>query len=210
MQLHLENLTLRRGARLLMRDFSLNLAAGESVLIKGPNGVGKTTLLRAIAGFIKPETGHINLSDNAATQTPPLSEALHYIGHKNGVRASLTVLENLEFWQQFYNPVASLGTIAEAFALTPLANIKAGYLSEGQQRRLALSRLAIAPRPLWLLDEPTVSLDVNSSEMIANIAQSHVEKGGLLMVISHIPLSLQFTKEIELEPLKEHHWEALI
>ena len=210
MQLHLKNLTLRRGARLLIKDFSFKLAAGESVLIKGPNGVGKTTLLRTIAGYITPEAGRIELSTTDAKEAPERTEPLHYIGHKNGFRASLTVLENLHFWQQFYNPTANLGTIAENFALTPLLNIKAGYLSQGQQRRLALSRLAIAPRPLWLLDEPTVSLDIKSSEMIADIAQHHVQNDGLLIVISHIPLSLEFTKEIELEPAREQQWEALI
>ncbi len=211
MTLNVENLSLRRGERLLIKDLSFHLQRGESLHLSGPNGIGKTTLLRALAGFLTPEAGTIRLD---TTDKPENEEAdhnqIHYIGHKNGCRASLSVFENLKFWQDFYAATSDLKKIAHQFALTPLLHIKAGYLSQGQQRRLALSRLAIAPSPLWLLDEPTVSLDQKSTTLITEIADQHVKDGGLLIVTSHIPLAISFTKAIELKPLKSPAWEALI
>lgn len=216
MQLIVEKLNLRRGQRLLVKELSFQLEAGTALNVKGINGVGKTTLLRAIAGFIQPISGKIELISKDPANNHDLKEPvergsqLHYIGHKNGYRASLTVVENLEFWRRFLNPRADLKTIATRFSLTPLLHIKAGYLSQGQGRRLALSRLAIAPRPLWLLDEPTVSLDQKSTALMAETARQHVQSGGLLIAISHIPLEIDFDQEINLAPVLEHIPEALI
>ena len=211
MQLTVENITLRRGERVLIKDLSFSLKGGESLRLLGPNGVGKTTALRAIAGFLNPESGEICLeAPDKNNEDASKQQAIHYIGHKNGFRASLSVLENLEFWQDFYASHPDPKAIAKQFALRQLLHIKAGYLSQGQQRRLALSRLAIAPRPLWLLDEPTVSLDHKSAELIAAIANAHVETGGMLIVTSHIDLAMTFTKKIELTPITTPIAEALI
>lgn len=219
MPLIIKKLSLRRGSRLLIKDLSISLDKGQSLLLTGPNGVGKTTLIRAIAGFIPPHSGQITYlstpqpaadfkNNNGAS--PPEPELIHYIGHKNGLRTSLTVLENLEFWQGFYGAANSntktnsaeteLREVMKTFSLTTLMDIPAGYLSAGQKRRLGLARLLLSKRPLWLLDEPTVSLDRLSAELLAKTAEEHLKQGGILIAATHIPLGIPFTKEIELSP----------
>ena len=140
MELEIKNLHLSRGDRLLVKDLNFKLSKGQSLKIEGANGVGKTTLIRAIAGFITPDKGKINFTFDDTNQSR--REQIHYIGHKNGIRTSLTVLENLEFWSSFYDASPSLIQIAQTYALKSLLHIPAGYLSAGQKRRLSLSRLS--------------------------------------------------------------------
>ncbi len=208
MELEIKNLHLSRGGRLLVKDLNIKLSKGQSLKIEGANGVGKTTLIRAIAGFITPDKGKINFTFDDTNQSK--REQIHYIGHKNGIRTSLTVLENLEFWAAFYNAKSSLMQVAQAFALKSLLHIPAGYLSAGQKRRLSLSRLSISKRPLWLLDEPTVSLDQQSVQLVAKAAQAHLENAGLLIAATHIPLEIEFTNTLRLTKQTDQAWEALI
>jgi len=208
MELKITDLHLSRGDRLLIKDLNFKLSKGQSLKIEGANGVGKTTLIRAIAGFITPDKGKINFTfDNKDLSK---REQIHYIGHKNGIRTSLTVLENLEFWASFYNTQPSLMQIAQTYALKSLLHIPAGYLSAGQKRRLSLSRLSMSKRPLWLLDEPTVSLDQQSVKLVANAAQNHIEEGGILIAATHIPLEIEFTNTLTLSKQTDQAWEALI
>jgi len=216
MELRVKNLHLRRGNRLLIKDLSFKLRPGESLQLSGPNGVGKTTLIRAIAGFITPNKGHIATTKVAHPEQEQsiddqlLHEKIHYIGHKNGIRTSLTVLENLEFWANFYTSKTPLGKIAQKYSLKNLLHIPAGYLSQGQKRRLGLSRLSMSKRPLWLLDEPTVSLDQISVKLIVDEANQHLQNGGLLIAATHIPLEIPFTQSIKLSQPIDQEWEALI
>lgn len=208
MELKITDLHLSRGDRLLIKNLNFKLSKGQSLKIEGANGVGKTTLIRAIAGFITPDKGKINFTfDNKDLSK---REQIHYIGHKNGIRTSLTVLENLEFWASFYNTQPSLMQIAQTYALKSLLHIPAGYLSAGQKRRLSLSRLSMSKRPLWLLDEPTVSLDQQSVKLVANAAQNHIEEGGILIAATHIPLEIEFTNTLTLSKQTDQAWEALI
>lgn len=206
MPLRIKKLSLRRGNRLLIKDLSVELQKGESLLLTGPNGVGKTTFIRALAGFIAPFSGEISYkAQDHVTDIEP--DSLHYIGHKNGLRASLTVLENLEFWAEFYGASRPVKEVMELFSLTTLMDIPAGYLSAGQKRRLGLARLVMVKRPIWLLDEPTVSLDKRSVNLLAETARDHIEDGGILIAATHIPLGIPFTKEIELNPNYEPVYE---
>jgi heme exporter protein A len=186
MRLAVEGLSVARGGRVVLSGISFAVGAGEALLLTGPNGSGKTTLLRTIAGFLRPEAGRIaieGVADDAGA-----SDRMHLVGHLNGIKASLTVAENLTFWGRFLGGSAT-GGLAR-LNLDSLAHIPAGYLSAGQKRRLGLARLLAAPRPIWLLDEPTVSLDAASVEVLAGLVQEHVAGGGIAIAATHVPLGI--------------------
>ena len=136
MQLIAENLVLSRAGRTVVDGLSLQLGAGEALLLRGPNGSGKTTLLRALAGFLAPAAGVMRLDDAPAEREP--GELAHFVGHLDGIKSHLTVAENLAFWADYLGAAddARVGAALDGFGLAPLADIPAGYLSAGQKRRL--------------------------------------------------------------------------
>ncbi len=203
MQLVAENLVLTRGGRIIVDDLSFRLEGGEALLLTGANGSGKTTLLRALGGFLAPARGAIRL-ENAPPEREA-SELVHFVGHQDGIKSHLTVAENLAFWAVYlddagdtWDAEARVGPALERFALSALGDIPAGYLSAGQKRRLALARLVAAERPLWLLDEPTVSLDAASTALLIEAIDTHVAGGGLAIIATHVPLALARFREIRL------------
>lgn len=195
MLLHADNLTVERGTRTVISDLSFTAEAGEALLVVGPNGAGKTTLIRTIAGFIAPSAGSISLKGDGADRD--ISAACHYVGHLAGVKANLSAAENLAFWAAYLDGgdrAAIADRVDEAlaqFGLAALADYPAGLLSAGQKRRLGLARLSVANRPIWLLDEPTVSLDAASTELLALLIQQHLASGGLVIAATHLPLGLE-------------------
>jgi heme exporter protein A len=200
-QLIAEKLFVERGSRTIIRDLSLTFAAGEAVILSGRNGAGKTTLLRALAGFLRPMSGLVRLEGGDHEKT--VGEQTHVIGHANAVKANLTVQENLEFWARYLGSAAKDDTrvnlALEYFGLHDLAEFPVAYLSAGQKRRVGLARLLAAERPLWLLDEPTVSLDAASTGLLAKAIERHVNAGGLAIIATHIPLGLARSRELALE-----------
>ncbi len=180
---------------------SFTAKAGEALLLVGPNGAGKTTLIRTIAGFISPSAGTISLTNDAEAKAESsdriLSEQCHYVGHLTGVKANLTAEQNLTFWGEYLGgdetePVADrvIDALSD-FGLSRLADYPAGLLSAGQKRRLGLARLRVASRPIWLLDEPTVSLDAASTELLARLIQRHLSNDGLVIAATHLPLGIE-------------------
>ena len=200
MKLSIDKLTLERGSRRLIEGLSVTVAAGEALEIRGPNGTGKTTLLRAIAGFLAPSEGTITLAGGVEDAT--VGEQCHFIGYLNGVRASLTVAENARFWADFLGDGREPDEALDRLGLAALADIPTRYLSAGQRRRLGLARLLLADRPLWLLDEPTVSLDQEGVAALAAIAATHLDKGGLIVAATHLPLAIRDARELRLQPLE--------
>lgn len=198
MQLVAENLVLSRGGRVIVDGLSFRLSGGSALLLTGANGSGKTTLLRALAGFLRPTSGFVRLKNGGAEGEP--GEQMHFIGHLDGIKSHLTVAENLGFWAAYLDGGADVTPALDAFALTGLADIPAGYLSAGQKRRLALARLAAAKRTVWLLDEPTVSLDTASIALLVAAIDAHVAGGGLAVIATHIPMALARAQEIRLGP----------
>jgi heme exporter protein A len=199
-QLVAENLILERGGRNVVDGLSLRLDSGAALVLTGPNGSGKSTLLRALAGYLRPSSGSVRVTGAGEDREP--SEVCHFVGHLDGIKTHLTAAENLTFWATYLGGSSDLAPRVEAalqqFALDALADIPAGYLSAGQKRRLALARLNVAQRPLWLLDEPTVSLDVASVEVLVAAINAHLKSGGMAVIATHVPMALEPMQSIRL------------
>ena len=179
MLLSVDNLSVSRGGISLFEGLNFTVSTGEFVLINGGNGVGKTSLLRSIAGLQPIDKGEIAIN----------ADNFIFAGDANGIKTALTVLENLRFWSAIFGG-KNLHEALEKFQLRQLKNRFAGKLSAGQKRRLSLARLLLTDRPIWLLDEPTVSLDKRSMKQFSKILKNHLEAGGAAVVASHIDLGL--------------------
>ena len=198
--LHLSARALRveRGGRAIVQDISFELASGEALLVLGRNGAGKSTLLRALAGLLPLRGGEAVFS---GADGAPLPERAHYVGHADGLKSALTALENLEFWATMlgaggpFSPQQAL----EKVGLARIGDFPVGYLSAGQKRRVALARLFVAPRPVWILDEPATALDVGSQEKFAASMAEHRAGGGLILAATHAPLGLADARELRLD-----------
>lgn len=201
MELVGEAMTCVRGGRTVFSRLSFRIAAGEALVLLGRNGAGKSSLLRLIAGLLRPAAGTIVLNGSDAELS--VGEQAHYLGHQDALKPSLSVRENLAFWASFLAGTKAGGAdaVADALAavgLDDLAELPAGYLSAGQRRRLSLARLLAVPRPLWLLDEPTAALDAGAQARLAELMQDHLTAGGLILVATHGPLGLDAARELRL------------
>jgi len=191
------DISCQRGGRTIFRDLSFHLTPGEALLVTGPNGAGKTSLLRQIAGLLPLASGSLHLEGGEPDILLP--ELCHYVGHANAVKASLTIRENLAFWADFLDGGRNhVDAALAAFGLKALADLPAGLLSAGQKRRLALARLLVAPRPIWLLDEPQTSLDAASLKLLDSALEDHLQAGGVAMVASHTKLATKFAQRLTL------------
>lgn len=177
--LSVNNLSVARGGLPVLEGLNFSMAAGEVLVLRGPNGAGKTTLLRTIAGLQPAFSG--------AVEADP--DTVAYAAHADGLKATLSVAENLSFWSGVYGG-SDIHAAMAAFNLTALADRPAGNLSAGQKRRLGLARLLVTGRPLWVLDEPTVSLDTASVALFADAVRAHVGQGGAALIATHIDLGL--------------------
>ncbi|HGG06298.1 MAG TPA: heme ABC exporter ATP-binding protein CcmA [Aliiroseovarius sp.] len=180
MELVIENLAVSRGGVPVLEGVSFTLSAGQILLLTGPNGSGKTTLLRTLAGLQPALAGRISM--------PP--EAIAYGAHADGLKSTLSVAENLAFWASIYR-TGDISAVLSRFNLAALAERPAANLSAGQKRRLGLARLLVTGRPVWLLDEPTVSLDTASVALFAEAVRDHVAAGGAALIASHIDMGLE-------------------
>ena len=201
MKLTVNDLTLLRGGLEVVRDIAFEVFAGEALIVTGQNGAGKSTLLRGISGLLPLHRGHVTLEDETGKQFEnPVREYVHYLGHQNGMKLSLTVRENLEFWQDFMGEaMLSVEEALEEVDLAHTIDLPFNYLSAGQKRRVSIARLLVSDRPIWVLDEPTAGLDAPSVRMFTNLAKSFVEDEGILIAATHLPLGLERTKSLEID-----------
>jgi len=203
MRLLAEGLSAKRGEDLIFNDISFALGAGEALVVTGPNGSGKSTLLRVLAGLLRPERGHLKL-ENGPPEIASPAEVSHYLGHRNAMKRELTVAENLSFWQRFMGDSpgghgVALDEAVEAVGLPDIAHLPFGYLSAGQQRRMAMAKLLVAYRPIWILDEPTAALDAGADRLFADLVKAHLGKGGIVVAATHQPLGLDQTRELHMK-----------
>jgi heme exporter protein A len=196
MGLTVESLSCVRGGRRVLHDVGFDVADGETLLLRGPNGAGKSTLLRALAGLL-PAEGQVALDGRVqAEDRDGFSEAVAYVGHLDAVKPQLTVVENLRFWAGMCG--GSAESALAAFDLEAIADQPAHLCSAGQKRRAALARLALGGRRLWLLDEPTVSLDAAAEARLVAAIDDHATAGGCAVVATHAPLGVARTRTLEL------------
>ena len=186
-----EDLALTRGGRALFAGLSFTLAAGEAAALIGANGAGKTSLLRAVAGLLRPERGLIRFDGEGGVLDPEEARAggLHLLGHQDGLKTNRTAREELAFWSAWSGtPADGVARAVAALALAPLLDLDVRKLSAGQRRRVALARLIAAPRPFWLLDEPMAPLDAKNRARFGALMAEHLAAGGLILAAVHDPL----------------------
>ena len=190
-----EKLTVQRGSRRLVEGLSFTVKAGQALALEGANGAGKTSLLRLIAGFLPVAAGKVTLRDGATDICEPEERGKHigWLGHHDALKASFTVSEQLAFFGKLYGrplrPEERLALLDEV-GLTRQAELPCRYLSAGQRRRLALARLLLTARPLWLLDEPFAALDIAGKALVGRLIARHCGQGGIVLAATHEPLGL--------------------
>ena len=191
--LAVQGLAVARGGIAVLEGLAFRLDPGRALVLRGPNGCGKTTLLRTLAGLQPPLAGTISL--------PP--ESLAYASHADGLKPTLSVTENLTFWAQVFGTGdAGVQAALDTMNLRALADRPAQNLSAGQKRRLGLARMALTGRPVWVLDEPTVSLDAASVALFAAMVRAHLAGGGGAIIATHIDLGLSEAAILDLSPCK--------
>ena len=197
MRLDAENLAGERGGELVFSHLSFSLSAGEGLIVTGPNGSGKSTLLRIICGLLAAADGHVRLRHEG--EEIAIQQACHYLGHHNAMKPSLSVSENLRFWQSFMGDSAlEIDEALEQVELPGVEHLPFGYLSTGQKRRVSIAKLLVCRRSLWIVDEPTSGLDKASEARFAALMAAHMDQGGMIIAATHIPLGLSGLKSLDM------------
>ncbi len=200
MRLSASDLACRRGGRDVFAGVNFSVESGESLTVRGRNGAGKSSLLRMIVGLVRIAAGRLDLAGGDAELT--IGEQAHYLGHLDALKPALTVGENLRFWSRFFGTAADVRQPLATVGLDALIDLPAAYLSAGQRRRLSIARLLAVKRPVWLLDEPTSTLDAAAQEQLGVIMRAHLADGGIIVAATHGALGLDGAKELFLDPAK--------
>ncbi len=197
-QLRGDGLACVRGGRVVFEELGFEVPGGTALALRGANGVGKSSLLRLIAGLVRPTAGQLTLE--GGDPELPIGEQAHYLGHLDAIKPALSVAENLDFWARFLGTgePPHIDAALDAVGLGILAGLPARTLSAGQRRRLALARVVAVKRPLWLLDEPTSALDSDGQARLFELIANHLAGGGMIVIATHTDLPLA-TRTLRLE-----------
>ncbi len=199
-RLHLtaDRLACARGGRLIFKDVSFSLRSGEALVLTGRNGAGKSSLIALLAGRLAIEDGTLMFEGGGEA---PLAEHIHLVGHRDGLKGALTAAENLTFaCDMLVAPALQPEAALDAVGLAHAAALPVAYLSAGQRRRVALARLLVAHRAIWLLDEPFSALDTVSQHVLTGLMQAHLARGGMIVAATHGPLGLVDAKTLQIGP----------
>ena len=205
MRFEADTISVNRGLRRVVQDVSFSLGEGDVLTVTGANGAGKSTLLRALCGLLPLAAGTLRLAGIGEGEDDPLifREHLHYLGPQNAMKAALSVRENLSFWRDFSG--SSGGMVIEAalnaVELPHVADLPFSYLSTGMKRRVAICRLLVSKKPVWIVDEPTSGLDSHSSELFSGLCRAHCADGGIVIAATHLPLGLGKAQTLEMKTL---------
>ncbi|WP_449409896.1 heme ABC exporter ATP-binding protein CcmA [Methylobacterium komagatae] len=197
MRLDVDNLACRRSGRRIFSGLTFSLGEGGALAVTGRNGAGKSSLLAILSGRLRPDGGRIAISDVGEASLP---ECLHVVGHRDGLKSALTAGENLTFARDLLGAPRLMPREAlERLGLGHVYDLPVAYLSAGQRRRVALARLLVCVRPLWLLDEPTAALDVASQDVLSALMAEHRAGGGLVIAATHQALGLHDAMELRID-----------
>ncbi|MBT3371033.1 MAG: heme ABC exporter ATP-binding protein CcmA [Rhodospirillaceae bacterium] len=190
-----------RGERRIFSGLDFQVSPGQALVLRGPNGCGKTTLLRTAATLLKAAAGKLTWNGADIAEDPEEHRArLHFIGHQDAVKGALTVRENIAVWAKVRGATEDrIEAAMSAFDIAHLTDTPAQYLSAGQHRRTALARLVASPAALWLLDEPTVSLDADGTACLQRAIAAHRADKGMVMAATHIELGLDDVEILQLK-----------
>src|ERR1700728_1566073 len=193
-----------RGDRHVLQGVSPHISRGELLHVSGPNGTGKTTLLRVVSGLLRPEQGSVTwLGRSITTIRTDYQAALAYASHEPALKGDLTALENLRFAVGLKRRITAgeLRASLERTGVGACADLRARVLSAGQRRRVALARILAMQATLWLLDEPFTNLDTAGTTLTGELLQSHVRAGGAALVVAHHTLEVDVdVRRLELGP----------
>ena len=193
------NLTCLRGGRIVFEKLDFALDTGGALILVGPNGRGKSSLLRVMSGLLRSIAGTVLWGGEEISEEPEAhNQRLHYVGHLNAVKSAFTAAENVAFWAGLRDVPADVPAALGAFGISHLAEVPGRLLSAGQKQRVNLARIISTPVPLWLLDEPATALDSNALQYLRNAVIRHCSGGGMVIVATHADLGLDGAETMSL------------
>ena len=195
-KLEINGLECIRDNRLIFKDINFSVKSNQTMLVRGKNGSGKTSLLRVLAGYIKNYSGNILFNGNNIKNDKKFLSEFRFLGQKNTLKGNLSVQQNIAMWELIYQVKSDTNEISKILNIEQILNVDINSLSDGQKKRISLARLIISNAKVWLLDEPLVYLDQDKIDLLQNIILSHNKRGGITIYSSNTDINLEYDSSI--------------